>query len=83
MLKIYVVGSANSGKTTVSAMISKMLDDYGIETKVVPFLPGELAEDHNPFEHLDSKIEGIKRMNGTIEIQEMQSTRNGDFNVIK
>lgn len=83
MLKICVVGSVNSGKTTISALIAKTLKEHGLETEVIPYLPGELREDYNPFENLDQRMESIKEMNGTIEIQEMQATRNGDFSVLK
>lgn len=83
MLKIYVVGNANSGKTTISALIADVLAKHQIETEVVPIMPGEHAAHYDPLENLEQRMEGIKRANGTIEITEMQATRNGDFNVIK
>lgn len=83
MLKVYVVGSANSGKTTISALIAKTLKENGFDAEVVPYLPGELRDDYNPFENMEQRVESIKRMNGTIQIEEMQAPRKGDFNVIK
>jgi molybdopterin-guanine dinucleotide biosynthesis protein len=83
MLKVYVVGTANSGKTTMSALIAKTLKEHGFDTEVVPYLPGELRNDYDPFENFDQRVESINRMNGTIKIEEMQAVRNGDFNVIK
>jgi molybdopterin-guanine dinucleotide biosynthesis protein len=83
MLKVYVVGTANSGKTTMSVLIAKTLKEHGFDTEVVPYLPGELRNDYDPFENFDQRVESINRMNGTIKIEEMQAVRNGDFNVIK
>lgn len=83
MLKVYVVGTANSGKTTLSALIAKTLKENGFDAEVVPYLPGELRDDYDPFENFDMRVESINRMNGTIQIEEMQAARNGDFNVIK
>ena len=83
MLKVYVVGTANSGKTTMSVLIAKTLKEHGFDTEVVPWLPGELRDDYDPFENFEQRVESINRMNGTIKIEEMQAVRNGDFNVIK
>ncbi len=83
MLKVYVVGTANSGKTTISALIAKTLEENGFDAEVVPHLPGELRDDYDPFENFEQRVESINRMNGKIQVEEMQAARNGDFNVIK
>lgn len=83
MLKIYVVGTAGSGKTTVSALIARTLEDCGLETEVVPSHPGEHGDWYDPLDNLNQRMEGIRRTNEKIVIEEMQAARNGDFNVIK
>jgi len=79
MLEIYVSGTANSGKSTISALIKKVLADYNIHATVRPALPGELAADHDALADLDKKMEaiasGIEMRGESVEILECQMTR--------
>lgn len=75
MLKIYVTGTAGSGKTTVSAIIAEALAKHGIDSTVVPAIPDELPKGYNPLQDIDQKADSIKRMNGTIEILESRAVR--------
>jgi len=86
MLKIYVVGSPGTGKTTISALIKKMLGSFGIEAKVTSALPGEYPAGFDPLDNVENRMASIKyqlEMYGAgIEVEELQAKRNGDFNVI-
>jgi len=79
MLEIYVSGTANSGKTTISALIKKVLADYNIDATVVPSVPGELAADYDALADLDKKMEaialGIEMRGESVEILQCQMSR--------
>jgi adenylate kinase family enzyme len=83
MIKVYVVGTTNSGKSTISALINDVLQEYGIETELFEAVPGE-SEPASMDELLDRgrEIGRNQRLNGErTEIHEVQAMRNGAFNV--
>lgn len=85
MLKVYVVGHAASGKSTIGELIAHTLREHGFDAESVPCVPGEYRADYDPLLNLDERLESIKRKpdGEKIVVQEMQAPRNGDFNVIK
>lgn len=70
-LKIIVVGPVNSGKSTISSLIKKSLEEYGIKCDI-------LNEDaKNRDINIDEKIQNISKQNVNIVIE--QITRQGKY----
>lgn len=74
MIEVYVKGTANSGKSTVLAVINRALNEAGLTAETVELWPDE--DTSNALENLPEKMAEISRQNGTIKIIEEQMRRN-------
>lgn len=85
MLKVYVVGNANSGKSTISEVIRQALSEYGVDARVVPFLHEETAVDMNWTldDRMKSIVNKLDLEDEVVEIEERQLARSGAFHDIK
>ena len=74
MLEVYVKGTANSGKSTVLAVINRALNEAGLVAEIVELWADEDTSD--ALENLPEKMAAISRQNGTVQIIEEQMRRN-------
>lgn len=74
-LIIQVIGSVNTGKTTVATLIKNMLDSHGIKTTV-----NDLDDDF-PCRDIKSCTEALADKGLEVGVQVVQANRAGQFRI--
>jgi pantothenate kinase-related protein Tda10 len=75
-IKIKVIGSALTGKSTVARLISNHLSELGLITSIADE-PKVFKDDYN----LSSKLDKLIEREVTVEIETVQVRRDGSFRI--